>query len=85
VFKLPGLVAQLVPSYSSVAPVLGGDIHQKLTQLFEYQQPAKSVLAVFKLPGDVVQVEPSYSSVAPVRPGAEPPKPKAAVCVPATC
>jgi hypothetical protein len=36
VAKLAGDVVQLVPSYSSVAPVLGGTYHQKLKQLFVY-------------------------------------------------
>jgi hypothetical protein len=59
-------LSKLVPSYSSVAPVIGGVYHQKLKQLFEFQLLLNKPLAVFKLPGDVVQVVPSYSSVAPV-------------------
>jgi hypothetical protein len=80
VFKLPLLDVQLLPSYSSVAPVAppGGYNHQKLMLLFEFLHLLKLNLAVFKVGLTVVQVVPSYSSVAPVT-GGVPPKAKAAV------
>jgi hypothetical protein len=82
VFKLPGLVAQLFPSYSSVAPVRNGGepgLPPKLMLLFEYHILLNYLLAVFK--GlEVVQLVPSYSSVAFCDPGgASPPKASPAV------
>jgi hypothetical protein len=65
VFKLPGFVVQVEPSYSSVAPVdLDQYYHQNLMLQFAFLGPLKNFLAVFKPGGEVVQVEPSYSSVA---------------------
>jgi hypothetical protein len=78
VFKLPGEVVQVEPSYSSVAPVLGGRLPPKAKAAVCVPQPAKALLTVFKLVTDV-QVDPSYSSVAAVKGGITPPKPKAAV------
>jgi hypothetical protein len=48
VFKLPGLVAQLVPSYSSVAPVGGGVYHQKLKLLFVFLLLLNHILLCLK-------------------------------------
>jgi hypothetical protein len=83
VFKLPGLVVQLFPSYSSVAAVTGGLISPpKAKAAVCVPQPAIYTLAVFIEFTDV-QAEPSYSSVAAVLDGIAPPKANAAVCVPA--
>jgi hypothetical protein len=79
VFKLPGEVAQLFPSYSSVAPKGTPVTPPKAKPAVCVPQPAKAYLAVFKLPGDVAQLFPSYSSVAAVYGGASPPKAKPAV------
>jgi hypothetical protein len=62
VFKLPGEVAQLVPSYSSVAPVLGV-LPPKAKAAVCVPAAPKSCLAVFK-ELTVVQLVPLYSSVA---------------------
>jgi hypothetical protein len=67
VFKLPGEVAQLVPSYSSVAPVLfGGEPGLPPKPKAAVWIPALpgTYLAVFK-ELEFVQLVPSYSSVAP--------------------
>jgi hypothetical protein len=63
--KLAGDVVQVVPSYSSVAPVTGGP-PPKAKAAVCIPAPAKACLAVFKPVGFEVQVEPSYSSVAVV-------------------
>jgi hypothetical protein len=85
--KLAGDVVQLVPSYSSVAPVASCAMfdHQKLMQLFEYLLLLHHNLAVFK-PVEMLKPNyaPLYSSVAPVTGGVPPPNARAAVCVPAT-
>jgi excinuclease UvrABC helicase subunit UvrB len=44
VFKLPGEVVQVDPSYSSVAPVLVEYYHQKLKLLFEFHNLLKHIL-----------------------------------------
>ena len=63
-FKPVGLDVQLLPSYSSVAPVSPGREPPKAKAAVCVPQPAKASLAVFILPGDVAQFVPSYSSVA---------------------
>jgi hypothetical protein len=63
VFKLPGEVVQLVPSYSSVAPVLGV-LPPKAKAAVCVPAAPKSCLAVFKESRRVVQLVPLYSSVA---------------------
>jgi hypothetical protein len=77
-----GFEVQVLPSYSSVAPVAKAvDYdHQKLKLLFVYLL-LKFNLAVFK-PVEFVQEVPLYSSVAAVALEHLHQKPKAAVCVP---
>jgi hypothetical protein len=72
VFKLPGEVIQVDPSYSSVAPVfpIPGIAPPNAKPAVCVPAPAKAYLAVFKPVGLDAQVEPSYSSVAPVAPAA---------------
>ena len=79
-FKLPGLVAQLVPSYSSVAAVVGGVIPPKANAAVCIPAAPEYCLAVFKELLFVQEV-PLYSSVAPVAVGVAtyPPKAKPAV------
>jgi hypothetical protein len=82
VFKLPGDVAQLFPSYSSVAPTFPADDPvveppKANAAVCVPACPAKASLAVFKLLLAVQEV-PSYSSVS-AKTGEYPPKAKAAV------
>jgi hypothetical protein len=82
VFKLPGLVVQSVPLYSSVAPVSGG-VPPNANAAVCVPQPAKKYLAV--LTGfTLVQEFPSYSSVLATSVTLSVPAiAKPAVCVPA--
>jgi hypothetical protein len=78
VFNPVGFDVQDVPSYSSVAPVLGGLSPPNAKAAVCIPAPPKTFLAVFKVP-PAVQDVPSYSSVTSGRYQSEPPKAKAAV------
>ena len=60
VARVPGTVVQLVPSYSSVVPVVG--LPPKIKPRVKVPAPLKSFLAVF-IGFIAVQVVPSYSSL----------------------